>query len=88
MCRTTDCVRILAKSWTGAVIRFPQPRFVQTWLFALSRLQCGQIVFGNGTTSSVRARIMPPWFEKEYTRGQKRTGVAGILYWEFHCPPE
>jgi hypothetical protein len=34
-------------------MRLPQPRFVQTWLFALARLQCGQIGFGNGTTSSV-----------------------------------
>jgi hypothetical protein len=56
MFRITGCVRILAKSWTGAAIRLPQPRFVQTWLFALSRLQCGQIGFGNGTASSVGYR--------------------------------
>ena len=31
-------------------MRLPHARFVQTCLFALSRLQCGQIVFGTGTT--------------------------------------
>jgi hypothetical protein len=40
-------------------MRFPQPRFVQNWLFALSRLQCGQIGVGNGTNSSVSERIRP-----------------------------
>jgi hypothetical protein len=33
-----------AKSFTGAVRRLPQPRFVQTFSFAVSTLQCGQIV--------------------------------------------
>jgi hypothetical protein len=40
-------------------MRLPQPRFVQTWLLALSRLQCGQIGFCNVTISSVSERIMP-----------------------------
>ena len=30
-------VRVRAKSWTGAAMRLPHPRFVQTWLFALWR---------------------------------------------------
>jgi hypothetical protein len=47
-------------------MRLPQPRFVQTWLFALSRLQCGQIGFGNGTASSVSNRNHATvLFEKE-----------------------
>jgi hypothetical protein len=66
MLRTTGCLRIRAKSWTGAEMRLPQPRFVQTWLFALSRLQCGQIGFGNGTASSVSNRNHATvLFEKE-----------------------
>jgi hypothetical protein len=71
MFRTTGCVRIRAKSWTGAVIRLPQPRFVQTWLSALSRLQCGQIGFGNVTTSSVSDRIMPLYRLKRNRREAK-----------------
>jgi hypothetical protein len=30
-------VRVRAKSWTGVAMRLPHPRFVQIWLFAVSR---------------------------------------------------
>jgi hypothetical protein len=61
-------------------MHFPQPRFVHTWLFALSRLQCGQIVFGNGTTFSVSEKIMPPYGSKRNTREAK-----SVLVWRASC---
>jgi len=30
-------VRVRAKSWTGVAMRLPHPRFVQTWLLAVSQ---------------------------------------------------
>jgi hypothetical protein len=61
-------------------MRLPQPRFVQTWLFALSRLQCGQIGFNNGTTSSVSEGIMPP-----YRLKRNRRMVKCVLFCRASC---
>jgi len=52
-------VRIRANNRTGAARRFPQPRLVQTLLSALSRLQCGQITFGNDILPRLVNSIMP-----------------------------
>jgi hypothetical protein len=88
LCRPpTGRARFRANNGAGAVMRLPQPRLVQTRLSALSRLQCGQIVFSNDITSSISERHHAiVRFEKEYPEGEKRTVVGGILYWDFQRP--
>lgn len=83
----TGGVRFRAKSRTGASIRLPQPRFVQTLLSALSRLQCGQInlTFGKDMASSTdEQHHVTVRSVRECLNGGKRTTFPRILYWEFY----
>jgi hypothetical protein len=79
--RLTDFARVRGNSRTGAPMRLPQPRLVQTRLFALSRKQWGQIVFSNAMTFSLRDRNhATDRAKKEYAQGEKRTVAKDILY--------
>ena len=83
----TGRVRLRANRRTGASMRLPQPRFVQTWLSALSRLQCGQTTLTCGKDSASSAdeqHHATVRSVREYLNGGKRTNVPRILYWELH----
>jgi hypothetical protein len=65
-------LRDRAKSWTESAMRLPHPSLVQTWLLALTRLQCGQMVFMRGMIfPHFMYGIMPPiWRERKSRRAK------------------